>query len=79
MHATDTTPRERDTKHVKVQKVIDVHLKTLKSLIIISKEVSTICTRASKCASAHSERSEAFESFCEQSIIHETLICGLKL
>ena len=79
MHATDTTSRERNTKHVKVQKTIDVHLKTIKSLIIITKEVSTIHTRASKCASAHCKWPKAIESFCKQTTICKTLISCLEL
>jgi len=65
MHPTDTSPRERNTKHVKVQNTIDVNLKTLKSLTIIAKEVSTILTGASKCASAHCKWTQAIESFCK--------------
>jgi hypothetical protein len=79
MHTTDAASRERNTKHIKVQNTIDVHLKTLKSLIIIAKKVSTIHTRAGKCASAHHEWTEVIESFCEQSTICETLKCGFEL
>ena len=79
MHPTDTAPRERNAKHIKVQNTIDVHLKTFKSLIIITKEVSPILTRTSKCASAHCKRTKPIESLSKQIIICKTLISSFKL
>jgi len=79
MHSTDTSSRERNTEHIKVQNAIYIHLKTVKSLIIISKEVSSIHTRTSKCASAHCKWPEASERFIEQFIVSKTLKCGLEL
>ena len=79
MHATDAASSERNTKHVKVQNTIDVHLKTIKSLIIITKKVSTIHTRSGKCASAHCKWTELIENFCRQSTVCKSLKGGFEL
>jgi len=78
-HATDAASRERNAKHVEVQKTINIHLESIKSLIIIAEEVPTIMTRTCKGASGHCKWTLANESSFKQRIILKILKGCLKL